>query len=740
MRRSAMLIAIGFLFTLSGANCLDFLNNKPRVAGLKGFSSSEELRSYFADQARNAMRNNNRNPFPIFWGGSPMAPADMATGGDANGAEDDADSGADDYSGTNIQEAGVDESDLVKNNGSHIYVLDQSTVHIASASPLAEVTTVELDSYGDSLYLYRDEVTGKNRLVALSQEYIYYPMPLMMDTPVSGGATESFAETGEGSTEPSGDGSDGGGSDPSDGGDDGTRPDDGTITSPGDGDDSPDDIDDDDVVGGPWNDGSQVLVTIIDVTDPANPEIEAKIRLEGAMVSSRMIENKLHVVLTTMPRLPYDIATTELDQITLEEWLPDYEVENAVGTKQSGDVVGWENVSRPLDEQGYGLTTVVTLDVTNPTGEPVSTSIVADAGTIYASTAALYVTDTDYGWSGFWEITRTDTEIHKLSFTDTGTEYAASGLVPGRPLNQYSLGEYLDYLRIATTEDDFSGNGSGTTNSVYVLGQQGDALGIVGSVKDIGMGEQIYSARFVGNRGFVVTFRRTDPLFVIDLSDPTSPQMKGKLICPGYSDHIQLLDENHLLTIGKDAEPDGDWAWIKGVQLSVFDVTDMENPQLQYRETIGGRGSNSEANYNPKAFNLWKPQGADYGLLAFPIDVYDEGTSGNPWSYGEWKFSGLMVYRVSVASGFEYLGGISSVDTSEVNGCYWGYYGGYTRGVFIGTDVYSVTPNAVRMAPVDDMSTITAEVQFANADPPYDYCGGWTEPEIMVPDEAVDLR
>ncbi len=730
MRRYSMLIAIGFLFTLSGANCLGFLNNKPRVAGLKSFSSGEELRSYFADQARNSMRNTNRNQFP-WWGGlAPTSGVDMAAGDDAaNGAEGGV-GGADDYSGTNIQEAGVDESDLVKNNGSHIYVLDDSTIHIASASPLAEVASIELDSYGDSLYLYG------NKLIALSQEYTYYPMPLMMDSPVRFGAgKESFAETGEGSAEPSGDGSD-----PSEGEGEGATSGDDTSTTPDDGDDSSDDVDDDDVVGGPWNDGSQVLVTIIDVTDPASPVVEAKVRLEGSMASSRMIEGKLHVVLTTTPRLPYDITTTELDQITLEEWLPDYEVEDAAGVKQSGDVVGWANVSRPLDEQGYGLTTVVTLDVNDPTGEPVATSIVADAGTIYASTEALYVTDTEYGWFGFRTLTRTDTEIHKLRFTETGTEYAASGLVPGRPLNQYSLGEYQDHLRIATTEDDFSGDGSGTTNSVYVLGQQGDALDIVGSVENIGMGEEIYSARFVGDRGFVVTFRRTDPLFVIDLSDPESPQLKGELICPGYSDHIQLLDENHLLTIGKDAEPDGDWAWIKGVQLSVFDVTDMTNPKLLHRETIGGRGSNSEANYNPKAFNLFRPSGADYGLLAFPIDVYEEGTSGNPWSYGSWKFSGLMAYRVSVASGFEYLGGISSVDTSEVNGCYWGYYGGYTRGVFIGTDVYSVTPNAVRMAPVSDMSTTTAEVEFTNADPPYDYCGGWTEPEIMVPDEAVDLR
>lgn len=737
MRRYSILIALGLLFALSGANCLDILNNKPRTAGLKSFSSGEELRSYFVEQAKNAMRMGSRDPFPIFWWGGMAPPTDTsADGGAVNGAEGGGSGGADDYSGTNIQEAGVDESDIVKNDGSYIYVLDENTVHIASASPLAEVASVELDAYGDSLYLYG------NKLIALSQEWIYYPMPLTMvdmaTTVRAASAADAPVATIVDPAKP--DVGNGGGSGQVVPGDVGGT--DGSTTPPdGGGGDSGTGTVDDSIVGGPWNDGSQVLVTIIDVTNPASPVIEAKVRLEGSMASSRMIGSKLHVVLTTTPRLPYDITATALAEISLEEWLPDYEVEDGAGNKTSGDVVGWEGVSRPEDEQGYGLTTIVTLDVTNPTGDPVSTSIVANAGTIYASTAALYVTDTQYDWSGFWEVTRTDTEIHKLRFTETGTEYAASGLVPGRPLNQYSLGEHNDYLRIATTEDDFSGT-AGSTNNVYVLAEQGDDLATVGSVEDIGQGEIIYAARFIGDRGFVVTFRRTDPLFVIDLSNPEAPVMAGELITPGYSDHIQLLDQNHLLTIGKDADadPTGDWAWIKGVQLSVFDVTDMANPQLLHRETIGGRGTSSEANYNPKAFNFFTPSGADYGLLAFPIDVYDDSGSGNPWSYGGWKFSGLMVYQVSVQNGFAYLGGISSIDTDVVNGCYWGYYGGYTRGVFIGDSVFSVTPNAVKEAALADVATITAELEFANAEPAYDYCSGWIEPVVMVPEAAVDLR
>jgi hypothetical protein len=731
MRRYSILVLAGLVFAISGANCLDILNqNKQRTATLKSFSSGEELRSYFANQAKTWMRN-SRGSVPVF-GGLPSGPPDgQNTSGDAaTGGEGGAADGAADYSGTNLQEAGVDESDIVKNDGSYIYVLDGELVHVAAASPLAEVASIQLESWGDSLYLYGD------KLIALSQEWVWYPMPLMMDMMGSGvrGAAESTVVSSEPPM--------GGGGGTSDGSVGAVPPADGGGGSTGSGSSDPNGgVQDGDIIGGPWNDGGQVLVTVINVADPANPTVEAKIRLEGSLVSSRMIGGNLHVVLITTPRIPSDIwLPLQIDQITLDEWLPDYEVVDGSGTtKQSGNVVGWADISRPDDPQGYGLTNVVTIDADNPTAEPVSTGIVANAGTIYASTDALYVTDTQYDWSTIWTVARTDTEVHKLRFTETGTEYAGSGLVPGRPLNQYSLGEHEGYLRIATTEDDFSG-ANGSTNNVYVLTESGEALEIVRSVEDIGKGETIYAARFIGDRGFVVTFRRTDPLFVIDLSNPTSPRMAGELVSPGYSDHIQLLDENHLLTIGKDATADGDFAWVKGVQLSIFDVTDMENPQLTHREIIGGRGTNSEANYNPKAFNYFKPSAVDYGLLAFPIDVYDAGTSGNPWSYGEWKFSGLMVYRVTAASGFEYLGGISSVDTSATNGCYWGYYGGFTRGVFIGENVYSVTPNAVKQAPISEHLTVSADIEFAGAEPAYDYCGGWIEPMVMMPEAAVDLR
>jgi hypothetical protein len=257
-----------------------------------------------------------------------------------------------------------------------------------------------------------------------------------------------------------------------------------------------------------------------------------------------------------------------------------------------------------------------------------------------------------------------------------------------------------------------------------VLHEDGESLATIGKIEKIATGEQIYAARFIGNRGFLVTFHRVDPLFTIDLSDPTNPKLVGELKVPGYSDHIQLLDDNHLLTIGKAVDDTGQFAWVEGVQLSIFDVTDPANPQLLHKETIGGRGTSSEANYEPKAFNYFAAKNA----LAFPIDLYGGETIGP--EYGSHEFTGLYVYHVTVENGFEFLGRIETSDGVN-NGCYYGYYG-YTRGVFIGDDVYSVTQTGTKAASLDDVSTLLGETTYPGAPTVQPNCFFETEPPVII--------
>ncbi|NLX23736.1 MAG: hypothetical protein GXY55_18950 [Phycisphaerae bacterium] len=668
MRRFSVLALMGLAVGMCGMNCLPlFTPAEPRVAALRGFSSAEEMRQFLVEQADARMNADSWSGG--WWRGGWLFMGAPTAAPDAGNAEDSG--GGQPYSTTNIQEEGVDESDVVKNDGQYIYWLREDQIHILKAQPpeeLAEIAQVPLGSYGDSLFL-RD-----GRLIALSRQWGgWYWGPADVRT--------TTAEN---------------------------------------------------MVGGLWNDGSQVTVTVIDVSDPSAPTVEATVDFEGELASSRMIGNRLHLVVTSMPRLPDDPTPATLGGMTLEQWLPAYKVTDGDGDSRSGNIVGWADSYRPETGDGYAITTVVTLNVDNPTGEFASTAITANAGTIYASPDALYVADTAYDWNAL--ISRTDTMVHKLAFTETGTRYVASGLVPGRPLGQYSLGEYQDHLRIATTLDEWSmQSGSSLSNAVYVLGENGTNLEVVGKVENMAPGEEIYAVRFVGPRGFVVTFERVDPLFVLDLSDATNPRVTGELKIPGYSDHIQMMDENHLLTIGKYADPNEgfSWAWVQGVQLSVFDVSDPADPQQKYVKIVGGRGTNSEANYNPKAFNYFPAR----GVVAFPIELYSDGTTGP--EIGEHEFTGLMVYRVGPDTDFQEVGRLPTVDLNSVgSNCYWGYWGA-TRGIFIGDTVYAVSDLGAKAADLGDMSTILGEVFF---DDESSWQGCWDDDLPILPEASGGLR
>lgn len=684
MKRAMLVLG---LLMLNGATCLQppsgdtgsggQTTNQERKAALRTFQSAEEARTYFAEQA--IARLNNQYALGSGLACGALAPAgldwsmDYATGAESRGGPtptngDRTDDG-DVFSSTNTQESGVDESDVVKNDGNHFFLLKDNTLRIVKANPaddLQQVAKVDLPASADSLYRY-----GK-KLVALSQTWGFwgYIEPVFID---------GVGRTGVADAMPPGEGS-----------------------------------------------INQTIVTILDVTDPAAPVTRATLKFDGNLVSSRMIGGKLHLVMTATPKLPDNPTPEAIRAQPLDAWLPDYAVTRSDGSTQSGKALGWQDFYYPANPDGYGITLVITVDVDKPDGEFQPVAISANAGTIYASASALYVTDTryDYAWNY-----REDTVIHKFDLTGEAARYAASGLVPGRLLNQYSLGEKDGYLRLASSISNYSGpivvplaeGGTGVSvgqpsqgsvvngHAVYVLHESADTAGkldIVGRLEGIEPDEDLFSARFIGNRGFIVTFKNVDPLFTIDLSVPENPVLVGKLVIPGYSDYIHPLGEDYLLTIGKDASADmGNWAWYQGVQLTVFNVKDLKNPKIdsdKHKVILGTRGTNSEANSNPKAFNYFK----DAAALAIPIDLYEGPTTGP--EYGIHTFTGLYVFHVTGEDGFEFLGRIPTVAVTP--NPYYGYYGGdwpaYTRGIFVNDAVYAVTDDVVKSAPLASPSTL----------------------------------
>lgn len=194
----------------------------------------------------------------------------------------------------------------------------------------------------------------------------------------------------------------------------------------------------------------------------------------------------------------------------------------------------------------------------------------------------------------------TTTEVHRFDLTEDGARYVASGSVPGRLLNQWAMSEHEGDLRIATTEDEFAVD-RGSHSSVRILRERDGRLRQVGRVSDLGRGEQIYAVRYAGDIGFVVTFRQVDPLYTLDLSDPTAPRLVGELKVPGYSSYLHPIDSDHLLGVGQNADKQGRTT---GVQVSLFDVADLGRPRRVDHLALG-RGTTTDVEFDHRAFLYW---------------------------------------------------------------------------------------------------------------------------------------
>jgi uncharacterized secreted protein with C-terminal beta-propeller domain len=251
------------------------------------------------------------------------------------------------------------------------------------------------------------------------------------------------------------------------------------------------------------------------------------------------------------------------------------------------------------------------------------------------------------------------------------------------------------------------------------------ALQTVGAIQGLAPGEDIRSVRFDGPRGYVVTLKKTDPLFTFDLSDPTAPRQTGELQIPGFSTYIHFMDPTHLLTLGFDAADQGDFAWFTGIQLQIFDVADPAAPALMHKTIIGTRGTTSDATDDHLAFNYFPAR----QLLALPMGICEGGNENG--GYGSsLVFNGLLVYRVTLEQGFELLGGVdhggAAIDTGY--GCYnWWQNPSSTvkRSVFMEDYVYSVSSATLKVNAVSNLGTDLVSLPLPASDAFVLSCNGW---------------
>jgi hypothetical protein len=265
------------------------------------------------------------------------------------------------------------------------------------------------------------------------------------------------------------------------------------------------------------------------------------------------------------------------------------------------------------------------------------------------------------------------------------------------------MDEHNDHLRIATTTGYLPD--PATHSTVTVLAQGGSRLVAVGALDQLAPSEDIRAVRFDGKRGFVVTFKKTDPLFVLDLSVPTRPRVRSELKIPGFSTYLHMMDDRHLLSIGLDGDEQGSFAWFTGVLLQIFDVSDPNNPRRTHREVIGTRGSSSEALTNHLAFTYFAPK----DLLALPMTICEGGFGGG--SYGaQMTFSGLIVYDVTAESGFSLRGRVEHPVSAGI-GCH-NWWADATsqvkRSIVIGDYLLSISGALIKISHLDDLGTDVA--------------------------------
>ena len=566
-----------------------------------------------------------------------------------------------DYSGTNLQEIGVDEADIVKTDGERIFVVSDNKLVVVSISDRSVIGSLdigsELSDFGGFAANSSELFIDGNNLILIYQSWV--------DTSLG------QASLGQDRLE--------------------LNP---TLSRS--------------------SNVPSTLIARIDLTE-SNPQIVDTLQIEGQYVSARSVGSVARVIVDNPLRLPMllpgdssDRAADAAEQAnrdiilksTIEDWLPRYFANDLnSGSANGGSANGGsappfvqlgscDNVYAPSVFSGFGMTTVISVPMSGDFKPDNSTTIMAPGReTVYASTESVYIATTNWLNPSTLEepVTEDDaarmladvkrTSIHRFDISNLETaQYEASGSVPGAIHNQFSLSEHKGYLRVVTTTDTWTGaefdefdaefgvESSGLADSfalprrssqVRVLRQEGDALVEVGSVGDIGRGENVHSVRFVGDVGYVVTFRQIDPFYTIDLSDPLNPQILGELKIPGFSSYLHPIREGFVLGVGSDATDQGR---LIGAKVSLFDVRDLENPK-EVAVWVAPGGWNS-IGWDHRAFLWWAPE----NLAVIPVTTHTD--TGASWS-------GAVVLRVSDSSIVE-VGRISNDEdavTSSSNQC-----------------------------------------------------------------------
>ena len=545
---------------------------------IEHFSGCEQLLTYYQANALEQV-----GPFGLDGGVQrEWAGPDVEEGADDASSGAGATSSAPAHSSTNVQEEGVDEADLVKTDGRIIVTTITGRVQIVDVATEQVISTVRLPGRQDQVQPGELLLQGST-LVVLSYEW--------------------------GSWAPAAD--------------------DRQMAFP----------------------SSRTVVTTVDLRDPANPRTLGSVRIEGSYQSARLIGDTVRMVMVTEPpsveqTWPQDNRLTSeedaeeanrqlIRETEIDDWIPHVQVLAADGkTESTQPLLDCSDISRPRDPAGLSTMSVLSFDIASGTPEPTSgAGLVASGSTVYASTDRLIVATnrwdpwrwTDGDISQWGDESTAQTDLHSFDISDPdGTTYRASGTVDGYLLSQWALDEEDGVIRVATTTDPRAASRE-SHSSLVMLREDGQSLTETGRVDGLGLTEQVRAVRYLSpDLATVVTFRQTDPLYLIDTSDPTAPRVTGELKIPGYSAYLHPLDEDTLLGVGQDADPES--GQTEGMQVSVFDISDLSAPKQT--EVMTWKDGYTPVEWDHRAFTYWSTTEQVFLPMARWSETKDESFGG----------------------------------------------------------------------------------------------------------------
>lgn len=415
---------------------------------------------------------------------------------------------------------------------------------------------------------------------------------------------------------------------------------------------------------------------IYDISNIKEPKETRRVMIEGNYISSRMIEDNIYYVANKYIATS-NIQKNKMEDLDEDKYKPVYQ-DTAVSQEEK--CINYDLIYYFPETQDSSYLMLAGLNINNNEEAEIRTFLGAGQY-IYSSEKNMYIATNKTTYGKGYEVLGGTTHLLKIELNNGKFNFKAECNIDGQVNNQFSMDENKDTFRIATTTGNIWVDET-TANNLYILN---DKLEEIGRVENFGKEEKIYSVRYVENKAYVVTFKQTDPLFVIDLSKSTKPQILGELKIPGYSTYLHPYDDTHLIGFGYDTKENGTRVITNGLKMSMFDISDFNNPQELFKISIGdGKYTYSELLYNHKALLFSKEK----DIIAFPL--YS--------SSGRKTNSRAAIYNIDLEKGFSLKGEISNVTNK--------YEENVKRIVFANDTFYTFSDSLVKVANMDTLEVV----------------------------------